>query len=216
MAAIAGAHAPGRTAAVTGARARCVAGLIVIGEGQRHRRAAAHGRRHAEKLEKKSPACAGAARRQAPAQRKRLRPCPISCAWRPPESSALSTREAVECSWPDGPRAAASRPDAAVGQPDRGPARGAFFGSTTTLVPTSTRLNRSLTSSLVRRMHPTRRTCRWWWIVGAVDAVFAGAEIHRARAERIARTAGDEARQIRLARDHLGRRHTSRAIPSCW
>jgi hypothetical protein len=31
---------------------------------------------------------------------------------------------------------------------------GAFFGSTTTLVPTSTRLNRSATSSLVRRMQP--------------------------------------------------------------
>ena len=31
---------------------------------------------------------------------------------------------------------------------------GAFFGSTTTLVPTSTRPNRSLTSSLVRRMQP--------------------------------------------------------------
>ena len=43
-------------------------------------------------------------------------------------------------------------------------------------------------------------------IVGAVDAVFAGAEIHRARAERIARAAGDEARQIGLARDHLRRR----------
>src|SRR4029077_5813310 len=31
---------------------------------------------------------------------------------------------------------------------------GAFFGSTTTLVPTSTRLKRSLTSSLVMRMQP--------------------------------------------------------------
>ena len=31
---------------------------------------------------------------------------------------------------------------------------GAFFGSTTTLVPTSTRLNRSVTSSLVRRIQP--------------------------------------------------------------
>src|SRR3984893_9465670 len=38
--------------------------------------------------------------------------------------------------------------------------------------------------------------------VGAVDAVDGGAEIHRARAERIAGTAGHEARQIRLARDH--------------
>src|SRR5258706_1387332 len=32
--------------------------------------------------------------------------------------------------------------------------RGEFFGSTTTLVPISTRLNRSATSSLVRRMQP--------------------------------------------------------------
>src|SRR3954447_852837 len=31
---------------------------------------------------------------------------------------------------------------------------GAFFGRTTTLLPTSTRLNRSATSSLVRRMQP--------------------------------------------------------------
>ncbi len=37
-------------------------------------------------------------------------------------------------------------------------------------------------------------------IVGAVDAVLAGAEIHRARAERVARAAGHEARQIGLAR----------------
>src|SRR5271156_4138687 len=33
-------------------------------------------------------------------------------------------------------------------------ASGALFGSTTTLVPISTRLKRSLTSSLVRRMQP--------------------------------------------------------------
>src|SRR5713226_10646370 len=32
--------------------------------------------------------------------------------------------------------------------------RDPLFGSTTTLVPTSTRLNRSATSSLVRRMQP--------------------------------------------------------------
>jgi len=31
---------------------------------------------------------------------------------------------------------------------------GAFFGSTTTFVPTLTRLNRSVTSSLVRRTQP--------------------------------------------------------------
>ena len=43
-------------------------------------------------------------------------------------------------------------------------------------------------------------------IVGAVNAVFAGAKIHRARAERVAGTAGHETRQIRLARDHLRRR----------
>src|SRR6476619_4362968 len=39
--------------------------------------------------------------------------------------------------------------------------------------------------------------------VGAVDAVDGGAEIHRPRAERIAGTAGHEAWQIGLARDHL-------------
>ena len=43
-------------------------------------------------------------------------------------------------------------------------------------------------------------------IVGAVNAVVAGAQIHRARAQRIAGTARHEAREIRLARDHLGRR----------
>ena len=39
-----------------------------------------------------------------------------------------------------------------------------------------------------------------------MNAVHAGAEIHRPRAERIAGAAGHEARQIGLARDHLGRR----------
>src|SRR6266404_8828001 len=39
--------------------------------------------------------------------------------------------------------------------------------------------------------------------VGAVDAIDGGAEIHRARAERVAGSAGHEARQIRLPRDHL-------------
>ena len=43
-------------------------------------------------------------------------------------------------------------------------------------------------------------------LVGAVDAVDRGAEIERARAHRIARTARHEARQIRLALDHLRRR----------
>ena len=43
-------------------------------------------------------------------------------------------------------------------------------------------------------------------IVGAVDAIDGAADIHGARAERIAGAAGGHARQIRLARDHLGRR----------
>src|SRR5664279_553242 len=43
-------------------------------------------------------------------------------------------------------------------------------------------------------------------IVGAMNAIFAGAEIHRAGAERIAGAARHKARQIRLARDHLRRR----------
>src|SRR6266700_3758787 len=46
--------------------------------------------------------------------------------------------------------------------------------------------------------------------VGAVDAVDGGAEIHRACAERIAGPAGHEARQVRLARDHLRRRRPVR------
>ena len=43
-------------------------------------------------------------------------------------------------------------------------------------------------------------------LIGAVDAVDRGAEIKRAGAERVARAAGHEARQIGLARDHLRRR----------
>ena len=41
------------------------------------------------------------------------------------------------------------------------------------------------------------------WLIGAVDPVFGVAEIHRARPERIGFTAGHEARQVRLARNHL-------------
>ena len=46
--------------------------------------------------------------------------------------------------------------------------------------------------------------------VGAVNAIHGGAEIHRPRPERIAGPAGHEARQIRLARDHLRRRRPVR------
>src|SRR6266704_2289341 len=46
--------------------------------------------------------------------------------------------------------------------------------------------------------------------IGAVDAVDGGAEIHRAGAERVAGSAGHEAWQIRLARDHLRRRRPVR------
>src|SRR5439155_7401516 len=49
-------------------------------------------------------------------------------------------------------------------------------------------------------------------IVGAVDAVDRAAEIHGARAERIGRPAGDEARQIGLALDHLRRRGPIRPL----
>src|ERR1700675_4063841 len=42
--------------------------------------------------------------------------------------------------------------------------------------------------------------------VGAVDAVDGGAEIHRARPQRIARPPGYEARQIGVRGDRLGRR----------
>ena len=46
--------------------------------------------------------------------------------------------------------------------------------------------------------------------VGAVDAVDRVAEIERARAHRIARPAGHEARQVRLPLDHLRRRRPVR------
>src|SRR5258707_14507120 len=46
--------------------------------------------------------------------------------------------------------------------------------------------------------------------VGAVDAIDGGAEIHRAGAERVAGSAGHEARQIRLTGDHLRRRRPVR------
>src|SRR5216684_2393143 len=46
--------------------------------------------------------------------------------------------------------------------------------------------------------------------VGAMDAVDGGAEIHRSGAERVAGSAGHEARQIRLAGDHLRRRRPVR------
>src|ERR1700688_1778816 len=49
-------------------------------------------------------------------------------------------------------------------------------------------------------------------IVGAMDAIFAAAEIHGARTERIARAAGGHARQVRLARDHFLRRIPARAL----
>ena len=78
---------------------------------------------------------------------------------------------------------------------------------TTTLVPTGTRSKRSITSRLTRRKHPDETA---WPIVsrlvGAVDAVDRLAEIERARAHRIARAAGHEARQVGLALDHLRRR----------
>ena len=83
--------------------------------------------------------------------------------------------------------------------------RGEFFGSTTTLVPTLTRLNRSATSSLVRRMQPEEtnadgrgtlcRECDRRW----------SRDTSRARPG-IAGTARHEARQIGLARDHFRRR----------
>ena len=41
------------------------------------------------------------------------------------------------------------------------------------------------------------------WIVGAMDAIFGAAELHGARAERIAGAAGGHARQIRLTCDHF-------------
>ena len=51
--------------------------------------------------------------------------------------------------------------------------------------------------------------------VGAVNAISRIAEIERARAERIAFAAGDEARQIGLACDHVGGRIPVRPFGSC-
>src|SRR6476659_9928471 len=48
--------------------------------------------------------------------------------------------------------------------------------------------------------------------VGAVNAIHRGAEIHCSRPQRVAGTAGHEARQIGLARDHLGRRRPVRPL----
>ena len=96
---------------------------------------------------------------------------------------------------------------AGAGRCDCATSRWPFIGSTTTLAPTDTRLNRSMTSSLVRRMQPD--DTRWPMVDGALVPwmrYIGVAEIHGARAERIARAAGHEARQIRLARDHLRRR----------
>src|SRR5262249_2290013 len=49
-------------------------------------------------------------------------------------------------------------------------------------------------------------------MVGAGDAVARAAEIHGARAERVAGTAGHETRQVRLAMDHLRRRRPIRPL----
>src|SRR6202007_2867940 len=49
-------------------------------------------------------------------------------------------------------------------------------------------------------------------LIGAVDTVDRIAEIHRTRAQRVAGTAGHEARQIGLAIDHLRRRMPIRPL----
>ena len=49
-------------------------------------------------------------------------------------------------------------------------------------------------------------------LVGAMDPIDGGTEIHRARAQRIAGAAGHEARQIGLAFDHLRRRMPIRPL----
>src|SRR5215475_13832697 len=46
--------------------------------------------------------------------------------------------------------------------------------------------------------------------IGTVNTVNSRADVHRTRTERIARAAGHPARQIRLACDHLWRRHPIR------
>ncbi len=103
-----------------------------------------------------------------------------------------------------GGAAAAGPPGAgaadAVAVPGGGPP-----GITTTRVPTLTR------STGPRRRRSACDAARGdeladrRGLVGAVDAIDGGAEIHRARAEGIA-GARHEARQIGLALDHLGRR----------
>src|SRR4029078_1606905 len=46
--------------------------------------------------------------------------------------------------------------------------------------------------------------------IGTVNTILRSGDVHRARAERIARAAGGHARQIRLARKHFSRRITIR------
>src|SRR5205085_1695165 len=48
--------------------------------------------------------------------------------------------------------------------------------------------------------------------IGAVNAVYRAAEIHGARAKRVGRAAGHEARQVGLALDHFGRRRPIRPL----
>src|SRR5262249_4974383 len=50
------------------------------------------------------------------------------------------------------------------------------------------------------------------WLIGAVDTIDGIAKIHRTRTERIGFTTGHEARQIRLALDHLLGREPVRPI----
>jgi len=78
-------------------------------------------------------------------------------------------------------------------------------GITTTRVPTFTRSNRSETSSFSMPMQPDETNLPIVEAVGAVDAIDGGTEIHRGHPADC-RAAGHEARQIRLAFDHLGRR----------
>ena len=72
--------------------------------------------------------------------------------------------------------------------------------------PARARKGRSV-RGLVRRKQPdeTARADRSR-LVRAVNAIHRAADIERARPHRIAGTAGHEARQVRLALDHLGRR----------
>ncbi len=113
---------------------------------------------------------------------------------------------------------------AGAGPPAEGPGTGAAAaeasaaggappGITTTRVPTLTQIE-EVADVLIQHADAARRhelaDCRG--LIGAVNAIHGGAEIHGAGAKRVAGTASHEARQIGLPLDHLARREPVRPL----